>query len=56
MTTMEHFNNWLEQEFPHPDDRDAIGPRMLAVYDEDPEYWAGVGWWKLYDELQRREK
>ena len=55
MTTLEHLEAWLEHEFPDQQDRDEIGPLMLDVYDADPEYWAGVGWRRLYDNVTDRE-
>ena len=55
MTTLEHLEAWLEHEFPDPVDRDFVRTRMLAVYDDDPEYWAGVGWRRLYDNVTDRE-
>lgn len=49
MTTPEHLEQWLAHEFPDPRDRDLVRDRMLAAYDDDPEYWAGVGWMRLYN-------
>lgn len=54
MTTLEHLEAWLEHEFPDPEDRDNVRTRMLAAYDDDPEYWAGVGWRRLFDQVVDR--
>jgi hypothetical protein len=55
VTALEHLEAWLERKFPDPEDRDAVRTRMLATYDEDPEYWAGVGWRRLYDAVTDTE-
>jgi hypothetical protein len=49
VTTLEHLEQWLEHEFPDPEDRERVRGLMLALYDNDPEYWAGVGWRRLYN-------
>lgn len=53
MTILEHLEAWLSEEFPDPEDREPVRTRMLVAYDDDPEYWAGVGWRKLYEEASK---
>jgi hypothetical protein len=53
VTTLEHLEQWLEHEFPDPEDRERVRFLMLHTYDLDPEHWNNVGWRKLYEEAMK---
>lgn len=48
--TRKHLRNWLTSEFTDVAiDEHEMYPRMLAVYNSDPEFWANQSWWKVFD-------
>lgn len=51
MSTQEHLAAWCRRENVTAE-REA---QMLALHDEDPEYWGGHSWRFILDEVLTRE-
>ena len=46
---LNHLDNWLEHHVRDEDARDECRVQMLAVVDEDADYWLEQGWTKVFD-------
>jgi hypothetical protein len=47
--TLKHLNAWLDKEFPDAERRNVVRTKMIAVYVQDPVYYADLGWWRVFD-------
>jgi len=47
--TMRHLEAWLDSQVNGDSCRDECRTAMLAIYDDDPEYWSGQSWPNLFD-------
>lgn len=47
--TMQHLEKWLDAHVNGDTCRDECRAAMLAIFDEDPEYWSGQEWTNLFD-------
>jgi hypothetical protein len=57
MTTIEHLDRWLDANFVarlRPREFNELRNAMLALVNEDEDYWTGHSWWQAYDEVKSR--
>jgi len=47
--TMQHLEAWLDSQVNGDDCRDEVRTAMLAMFDDDPEYWGSQSWPNLFD-------
>ena len=48
--TIRHLQVWLNGEFSESAiDENNMVSRMLAVYNDDPEFWQNQSWWGVFD-------
>ena len=47
--TMRHLDAWLDKQIHGDSHRERVRECMLALVDQDPEYWGAQGWWHVYD-------
>ena len=47
--TMRHLEAWLDNQVNGDTCRDEVRVAMLAMFDDDPEYWGSQEWSNLFD-------
>lgn len=47
--TVRHLNAWLDEQINGDTRRDLVREKMLALVDDDPEYWGSQSWWLVYE-------
>ena len=48
--TKKHLRNWLSGEFTDVAiEENQMYERMLAVYNDDPEFYGNQSWWTVFD-------
>ena len=47
--TRKHLDRYLSRALRSDDDVDAIRDRIIERFEEDPAYWANIGWPEMLD-------
>lgn len=53
-----HLDQWIESQYPigsrYEDEGAELRPKMIALYEEDPEFWGGQGYPNWVQHIQRK--
>ena len=50
--TLRHLDAWLDQQIEGDACRAEVRAAMLALVEQDPEYWGAQSWWNVFDRVK----